>query len=53
MKEDMFIQSNVAMLTCNLAKTKHFNWWNDVGNGHKVKTNLVSIMVTDLVRANF
>jgi hypothetical protein len=53
MREDMFFHSNAAMLTCNLAKTKHFNWWNDVGNGHKVKIDLVSAMVNDLVRAIF
>jgi hypothetical protein len=53
MREYMYFQSNVAMSTCNLVETKHFSWWNDVGNGHKVKTNLVSTTLNDLIEAIF
>ncbi len=49
----MFFEKTNAMLTCDLAKTKHASWWNDARNGKKVKTNLISTTLNDLVRAIF
>jgi hypothetical protein len=53
MQKDMSFEKNVAMPTCNLIETKHASWWNDVGNGKKVKKNLIPTTLNDLVRAIF
>jgi hypothetical protein len=53
MQKDMSFEKNVAMPTCNLVKAKHASWWNDSGNGKKVKTNLISTTFNDLVCAIF
>jgi hypothetical protein len=48
----MTIFKNATMLTFNLAKTKHENWFEFVGNGPNVKTYLVSTL-HNLVKAIF
>jgi hypothetical protein len=49
----MSFGKNVATPTCNFVKTKHASWWIDDGNGKKVKTNLISTPLNDLVCAIF